>query len=504
MSRPKIKTALITVLLLIGITVGGFAAFSLNRLGVTNDFVTQLATNWMPSLNYARRMQEDFTNLRMAYRDRILALNVEDMEKVEAKISTLIEAFSENATKYAALYSYQEELDIMTNVRGEFAAYIVGGTDVMKLSRANDNEAAKNLLATKMLPSGKAITAQIARLVEINETGAQRSYDDSKAVFSATIAVTIVAITGCLAVIVGTILFAVSGVARPIQRITASMTRLAGGDVETPIPFEARADEIGEMAAAVEGFRKAAIANIRLEAEARAAVAQGEMDRLRMTEEAEAAAQKRLDEATSGLAAGLRRLAGGDMGFQLNDAFAPDFEPLRHDLNGAVGQLAEALRAVADCTTQIDSGTREISRSTDDLSRRTEQQAASLEETAAALDQITANVINASKRAEEARSIAVQANASAAHSGKVVANAVDAMQKIEASSSQVSSIIGVIDEIAFQTNLLALNAGVEAARAGEAGKGFAVVAQEVRELAQRSAKAAKEIKELIRNSTVEV
>jgi methyl-accepting chemotaxis protein len=160
--------------------------------------------------------------------------------------------------------------------------------------------------------------------------------------------------------------------------------------------------------------------------------------------------------------------------------------------------------AVAQSTGQIDSGTREISQSAEDLSKRTEQQAASLEETAAALDEITVNVASSSKRAEEARSIAALANASAAQSGTVVANAVNAMRRIEDSSSQISNIIGVIDEIAFQTNLLALNAGVEAARAGDAGRGFAVVAQEVRELAQRSAKAAREIKDLIRNSTAEV
>ncbi|MDQ0458141.1 methyl-accepting chemotaxis protein [Rhizobium paknamense] len=204
------------------------------------------------------------------------------------------------------------------------------------------------------------------------------------------------------------------------------------------------------------------------------------------------------------IGAALASLAAGDLAVKLDKPFAADFESLRNNMNEAIAQLNGTLSAVSQSTDLIDSGTREISHSAQDLSKRTEQQAASLEETAAALDEITANVNNASKRAEEARHATQTADASASRSGEIVAEAVNAMARIEASSSQISNIIGVIDEIAFQTNLLALNAGVEAARAGEAGKGFAVVAQEVRELAQRSAQAAKEIKELIRNSSEEV
>ncbi|NRP87513.1 Methyl-accepting chemotaxis protein I [Ensifer adhaerens] len=208
--------------------------------------------------------------------------------------------------------------------------------------------------------------------------------------------------------------------------------------------------------------------------------------------------------AVTTIGAALTKLAKGDLSFSLDEPFAPDFEGLRNTMNEALSQMRNALGDVAHSTDRIDTGTREISQSAEDLSKRTEQQAASLEETAAALDQITVNVNNAAKRAEEARHAAATASENAERSGKVVADAVGAMSRIESSSNQISNIIGVIDEIAFQTNLLALNAGVEAARAGEAGKGFAVVAQEVRELAQRSAQAAKEIKELIRNSSEEV
>lgn len=211
------------------------------------------------------------------------------------------------------------------------------------------------------------------------------------------------------------------------------------------------------------------------------------------------------DQVTVGtLAEGLSRLAQGNLTHRITTEFSAKTSGLRSDFNETAAKLQETLNAVSVAAFGILSGSRELSTSSDDLSRRTEQQAASLEETAAALDQITVNVANSSKRTDEARSVAIRANASAAQSEKVVAKAVDAMHKIEQSSNEISNIIGVIDEIAFQTNLLALNAGVEAARAGEAGKGFAVVAQEVRELAQRSAKAAKAIKDLIRNSSVEV
>jgi methyl-accepting chemotaxis protein len=288
-----------------------------------------------------------------------------------------------------------------------------------------------------------------------------------------------------------------------IGRLTGTMGRLAAGDLSAQIEGENRPDEIGRMAQAVQVFKDNALKTQALEREAEQQRNLTEEQRLRNAEDARIRAEA-MAEATNGLATGLKHLSSGNLTFQLDRAFAQEFESLRADFNDTVAQLRGTLGSVAQATSSIDSGSREVSQSADDLSKRTEQQAASLEETAAALDQITTNVSNSSKRAEEARTVAIQANESARHSGVVVANAVNAMERIEESSGQIGNIIGVIDDIAFQTNLLALNAGVEAARAGEAGKGFAVVAQEVRELAQRSANAAKEIKDLIGKSSVEV
>ncbi len=292
-------------------------------------------------------------------------------------------------------------------------------------------------------------------------------------------------------------------IAIPIRQMTGAMGRLAENDTSIEVPGLGRIDEIGAMAAAVSVFRENAIEKAAMEREAEANRTMSERERLqREADKAREAAESQF--VVDSLATGLQKLADGDVAYRIETPFAAHLDRLRLDFNNSLTKLHQALQAVMDNARGIDNGANEIRAAADDLSKRTEQQAASVEETAAALEEITTTMRDSTRRAEEAGHLVAQTKAGAEKAGQVVRNAVDAMQQIEKSSGEISNIIGVIDEIAFQTNLLALNAGVEAARAGEAGKGFAVVAQEVRELAQRSANAAKEIKALIITSGEQV
>lgn len=200
----------------------------------------------------------------------------------------------------------------------------------------------------------------------------------------------------------------------------------------------------------------------------------------------------------------MRELAEGNLTVGIERDYEGLFGQVKNDVNVTTQNLAQMVSRIRNGAETIRSSAREIARGNTDLSQRTEEQAASLEETASSMEQMTSTVRSSTESANHARQLASGAREQSERGGEVVGQAVNAMGEINQSSKQIAEIIGVIDEIAFQTNLLALNAAVEAARAGDQGRGFAVVAAEVRSLAQRSAQAAKEIKNLIKDSVEKV
>ncbi|VAX07717.1 Methyl-accepting chemotaxis protein I (serine chemoreceptor protein) [hydrothermal vent metagenome] len=197
-------------------------------------------------------------------------------------------------------------------------------------------------------------------------------------------------------------------------------------------------------------------------------------------------------------------MAKGDLSKSMSGDYAGMFADVKNDVNDTRDNLAGIIAQLREAADHINTSSEEIAAGNNSLSARTEQQASALEETASSMEELTSTVRNNADNAQQANQVAATARKTAEHGGEVVGKAVHAMDDINTASNKIAEIIGVIDEIAFQTNLLALNASVEAARAGEQGRGFAVVATEVRNLAGRSATAAKEIKDLIQDSVEKV
>jgi methyl-accepting chemotaxis protein len=204
------------------------------------------------------------------------------------------------------------------------------------------------------------------------------------------------------------------------------------------------------------------------------------------------------------VAGALQAIAQGDLTRKIEAEYQGIFGQLKDDTNTTVARLCEVIGRIKEASEAINTASQEIAAGNQDLSSRTEQQASSLEETASAMEELNATVKLNADNAKHAQELAQATSTAAARGGEMVKGVVTTMNGIQGSSKKISDIIGVIDSIAFQTNILALNAAVEAARAGEQGRGFAVVATEVRNLAQRSATAAKEIKTLIAESVEQV
>jgi len=255
----------------------------------------------------------------------------------------------------------------------------------------------------------------------------------------------------------------------PVEAIAGSMEAMSRGSLDVEVAGLGRGDEIGVMAEATQSFRTAYAERVRHEAQQREVVDQ--------------------------MARAMDELARGNLMHRITAVFAGEYAALRTSYNGALDALSGALRRAGDTAETVNGGAREIRAASDDLAMRTEQQAARLESAATALTEVTGSIGETARDAADAAGAVGAACEASREGGEVVRRAIAAMDEIDRSAREISSIIEVIDGIAFQTNLLALNAGVEA------GKGFAVVANEVRALSGRSSEAASEIRRLIADST---
>ena len=328
-------------------------------------------------------------------------------------------------------------------------------------------------------------------------------------------------------------------ITRPITQLTGTMQALADGDLDVEVTGAGRSDELGAMARAVEVFRENGHKVNQL-TEAEAAQSQATLEeRARMMQSLQRAFGDVVDAAIAGdfsrrvearfpdaelnaLAASvnslvetvdrgisetgdvLSALADADLTRRMQGTYQGAFARLGEDTNKVAEKLSQIVAELRTTSGALKRATGEILSGANDLSERTTKQAATIEQTSATMEQLATTVLGNAAKAEAASQQAHGVSRAAEEGGTVMGDATQAMDRITASSSKISNIIGLIDDIAFQTNLLALNASVEAARAGDAGKGFAVVAVEVRRLAQSAASASADIKALIEQSAQEV
>ncbi len=438
-------------------------------------------------LEDTRRLESSIYSLQLVLADFNAKPNKENRVRLNQEIATLNTMLN---TLQASAKGMNFAGDIVDAISPALVSMEKGAQSLVDVinQRTTDYVAARQQL--------DGVWGQLTSFAEEQKQTAGTERDQANSISVGTTAL------GILVSIVGGIALVLT-LQRPIAQITAAMRRIAEGALDTNISGEKRSDEIGDIARALGIFKENAISKIRIEEQSDEERQAAEHERQRNDAEKQEM-DRQIEYAVNQLAAGLERMSQGDISTTIETPFIGRLEQLRQDFNGSMMRLQATMSQIRDNVEMIQGNGNQMAQSAEDLAKRTEQQAASLEETAAAVDEITVTVRSSAERAKDADQIVRQAKRSADDSAVVVNNAIDAMGRIEDASRQIEQIIGVIDEIAFQTNLLALNAGIEAARAGEAGKGFAVVAMEVRELAQRSAAAAQEIKGLINKSTNEV
>jgi methyl-accepting chemotaxis protein len=497
----KISSKVLSSILLLAVTFGISATYGSVSLKRADDANALLVAHRAPAaLELARVARQvnvlGYASYRAIAHDSASAEAKAAVAEFE-KATTQIHKNLDNARKLLP-----ENTAVYEDLRGRIDQAAALGQNAVRLGAQNQSEA--RAIMARLDPEIAAITADVVRFnTQAADRDGKAAADLTKSTNLAILINIVLAVVGIGAGLGFGLWMAIGKVARPLNQLSERMRRLAGGDLDVIVEGQARGDEVGGMAQAVQVFKDNGLAARAADAEAARLRTATENER-RANEAANAQAAREQATAVQQIGLGLSKLSGGDLTYRLTEAFAADYRKLQDDFNAAVETLQTTMKEVSHNTSAIRAGSGEITVASDDLSRRTEQQAASLEETAAALEEITATVKRTAEGATEAREVVVAAKNDAETGGEVVGQAIAAMGAIEQSSGQITQIIGVIDEIAFQTNLLALNAGVEAARAGEAGRGFAVVAQEVRALAQRSADAAKEIKNLIRASTSQV
>ncbi|MFS3135939.1 methyl-accepting chemotaxis protein [Gluconacetobacter sacchari] len=500
-----IKGSLGIVLFFIALSCVFSGAFSIGGLTYVNGRVEEITSRSLASIKALSTLRAEIQNFRGVEIRQLTASSQDDFKTLAGESDAAADKIAHAIDRYVPFITTDHEQALFHNIQEQWYQYKDLHDDTFKdWTVSQDRSRAVASASQDLVGAEETVSETLTAFLDGSIRDAASYGVESVAAYKSTIRRVYAAYAVLFVVMLAAVLVVLFNILRPLQRINASITRLAAGETDLTFPMAGRSDEIGAISRSLEIFRMAAIAKLDLERDAESQRRRAETERLAIQEQAEDKARQWLIHATSALADGLKRMAGGDLSFQITTPFSEAFEALRGDFNRSLAQLGAAFGQMSGAVRVIRDGTHELAAGAEDLARRTEHQAAALEETNTAVSGIARSVAETAERSELARQIGDRARQSAASSSSVTLKTEEAMSRIERGSGKIAVIVDMIDSIAFQTNILALNASVEAARAGEAGRGFTVVASEVRSLAQKCAEAARDVRGVIRATAADV